>query len=558
MPSEPDSERPQALGPGTGEPRQEISTPSAAGPPSDTRIGTPSEQPPVRWREILAILVLVVLADVTIFRGLGFAGYALFFVGAPMLLVLGAPRPKSRAGFWILTIMLIALAGKMIWCGSGPLAACGFALLVAFAMALSGLCPHVLEVAVFASQTVLAGYEGLTHYWRSADRLGPAVKRGAWLDVGLPLVAFVAFGLLFIVANPDLLTSFGETMEWLLTSLRDWIVRFAPTWQEVLFWLAVIWLAIGLLRPVVSRALFEEGSQITTIVPEEGSAPIRALLYTAFRNTLVTVIVLFAVYLVFEFATLWFRDFPEGFYYSGYAHEGAAWLTVALALATVVLSVIFRGSVLLDSRLGRLRRLAWIWSVENLLLAIAVYHRMYIYIGFNGMTRKRTIGIFGISCVVAGFLLVVWKIARNRDFIWLLRRHLWALALALYLLALWPTDMIVHNYNVRRILSGDPAPSVQISVHPINSEGVLQLLPLVECENEIIREGVRAMLADRHDQAEALARRREREDWTSYQIADRVALEGLRAARAHWAEYKDLEKRKAARERFDDYAWDWY
>jgi hypothetical protein len=322
--------------------------------------------------------------------------------------------------------------------------------------------------------------------------------------VGLPLLAFVAFGLLFIVANPDLLTSFGETMEWVLTSLRDWIIRFAPTWQEVLFWLAVIWLAIGLLRPVVSRALFEEGSQITTLLPEEGSAPIRALFYSPFRNTLVTVIVLFAVYLVFEFKTLWFRVFPEGFYYSGYAHEGAAWLTVALALATVVLSVIFRGNVLLDPRLGRLRRLAWIWSLENLLLAIAVYHRMYIYIGFNGMTRKRTIGIFGISCVVAGFLLVVWKIARNRDFIWLLRRHLWALALALYLLALWPTDMIVHYYNVRRILTGDPAPSVQISVHPINSEGVLQLLPLVECDDAIIRDGVRAMLADRHDQAEAL------------------------------------------------------
>ena len=54
--------------------------------------------------------------------------------------------------------------------------------------------------------------------------------------------------------------------------------------------------------------------------------PAKAFVYPAFRNTLLTVIALFAAYLVFEFKTLWFRVFPEGFYYSGYAHQGAAWL----------------------------------------------------------------------------------------------------------------------------------------------------------------------------------------------------------------------------------------
>jgi hypothetical protein len=270
------------------------------------------------------------------------------------------------------------------------------------------------------------------------------------------------------------------------------------------------------------------------------------------------VIALFAVYLVFEFATLWFHKFRKGFYYSGYAHQGAAWLTLALALATLVLSLILRGRILSDPRLSRLRRLAWIWSMENLLLAVAVYHRLYIYIRFNGMTRMRTVGIFGISCVVAGFILVVWKIARNRDFVWLLRRHLWALALTAYLYTLWPVDTIVHGYNVRRILSGDPAPSVQISVHPISSEGVLSLLPLVECDDEIIREGVRALLAQRLDEAESLARRRRRQGWTTFQIADRVVLEGLRAARGSWAEYGDLKKRKAALSAFHEYAYQWY
>ena len=102
-----------------------------------------------------------------------------------------------------------------------------------------------------------------------------------------------------------------------------------------------------------------------------------------------------------------------------------------------------------------------------MLLAIAVYHRLYIYIGFNGMTRMRMVGIFGISAVLVGFLLVLWKIARNRGFLWLLHRHLWTVAMAVYVYSVIPVDVVVVQYNVHRILAGDPAQSVQISVHPI-------------------------------------------------------------------------------------------
>lgn len=524
-------------------PHGEVATPAVVLP----------DQPPVRWREIASILLLVVLSDVTIYRGAGFAGYGVFFLLAPVLLWLGAPRPRYAASFWLLAILFLPLIARMFWSGSWLLVGCGLALTVAFTMALAGLRPYVLETVVFASQTVMAGYEGLNQYGRSSQGRGVVVRRRVWLEFGLPTAALVAFGLLFIVANPDLASSFSETVRWLRTMAWDWIVRFAPSWQEVLFWIAVLWAAVGLLRPVITRALLEEkpgGPLETTRAP--------AILYGAFRNTLLTVIVLFAVYLVFEFQTLWGQVFPEGFYYSGYAHEGAAWLTVALALATAILSLIFRGRILGDPRQGRLRRLAWIWSLENMLLAVAVYHRLYIYIGFNGMTRMRTVGIFGMTCVVVGFVLVIWKIVRNRDFVWLMRRHLWALALTVYLFALTPVDFLAHSYNVRRILAGDPAPSVQISVHPITSEGVLTLLPLCDCDDPAIRDGVRALLAARLDAAETLAQKRATQGWTTLQASDRLLLDQLRAESDRWAEYQDPQPREAALKRFHQYAYRWY
>jgi len=77
--------------------------------PQDARGNGPREQPPVTPREILAILLLIVAADVTIYRGLGFAGYALFFLVAPLLLWLGAPRPSFGRSFFLIGLMLVLL-----------------------------------------------------------------------------------------------------------------------------------------------------------------------------------------------------------------------------------------------------------------------------------------------------------------------------------------------------------------------------------------------------------------------------------------------------------------
>lgn len=371
------------------------------------------------------------------------------FVVAPLLLVLAKACRRFDKPVWIVGGMLLLLALKLVWCGSALLVVAGFTLLVGFAMTLAGHTPYIVELAAYASQTVLAGYGGLLEYRNISTQMVPRIPRSGWLSVVLPIATVLIFGTLFVLANPDLLKTFGEGFEWFVVNVRGWLVSWLPSPLEPFFWLVVIWLTVELLRPVVRQAIME-GDDGATLLAKRALA--EAPLYNAFRNTLLTVIGLFAIYLVFEFATLWFREFPAGFYYSGCAHEGAAWLTVALALATVTLSLVFRGSILHDPRLQSLRRLSWIWSFQNILLAVAVYNRLFSYVGFNGMTQMRMVALFGMTAVVAGFVLVLVKIAHNKNFTWLVRHHLWALAITIYLFALTPVDTIVVNYNVGRIL----------------------------------------------------------------------------------------------------------
>lgn len=511
-------------------------------------------------RELVAVSGLVALADVTIFRGDGFGGLAVFWLLSPLLLALGRTKPKFDFATSIVAVMLGLLALRTAWLGSSLGTIWGAALLVAFSMTLAGLRPYLLEGVGYAVHLLAAGLVGWTDYAAAAQQLSPRIPRLAWLSLFLPLGAVVVFGAIFILANPDLVTALQQGSADFLNWLEQWAGRITfPGW-EIAFCLVSASAAIALLRPLMGKPTASSATAHSSSAPslplKESNTTRESPLFGAIQNTLLAVIVLFAVYLVFEFRTLWFREFPKGFYYAGYAHRGAAWLTAALALATVVLSAIFQGDLLKDPRLPRLKRLAWIWSALNLVLALSVYNRMHIYVDFNGMTRMRMIGLFGITSVVVGFSLVLWKIVHRRDFVWLLRRQLWTVAVATYLFAITPVDSLVHCYNVRQILSGDLAPAVQITEHPVNNEGVLQLEPLLRCRDPIIREGILAMLAERAVQLNL--DQSSKPHWSTFQLADQTLASRLQAQQSEWEPYLDSAKRREAWSRFREYAYQWY
>ena len=70
----------------------------------------------------------------------------------------------------------------------------------------------------------------------------------------------------------------------------------------------------GLCKPMMRNSVLARFSQSPpAIAPSE---PRESALFSAYANTLIAVIVLFAGYLAFGFQTLWLKEFPPGFYYS--------------------------------------------------------------------------------------------------------------------------------------------------------------------------------------------------------------------------------------------------
>lgn len=525
---------------------------------ADREPGEP-QGPPLERGLVVAVTLLATLADVTLFRSSGFAGPAVFLVAAPLLMLPVGRRRRFGGAIGLAFGLLVLLAARLLWCGSAVQIVVGFGVLSAFAMALSGQRPYVLRTFVFVTQTFMSGYAALYRQWRAVGRMSPRVTRTSWWGVVLPVAAVLMFGTLFVFANPNLVRAFGEGFANFAENVSGWFRDHGPRPAEVVFWLAAAWVAAGALRPLMRETLAREG--LPGEEPETVTAlePVPHPLFEGCRNTLVAVVVLFAAYLVFEFRTLWFREFPEGFHYSGYAHRGAFWLTMSLALATAVLSAVFQGELLDDPRIRSLRRLAWVWSFENLLLAVSVFNRLWIYVGYNGMTRMRVVGFLGTTAVVAGFVLVLVKIAARHDFVWLVRRQLWALAACVVLYAVMPVDGLVMGYNVRRVLAGDHAPAVQISRHPIDDEGMLQLFPLLDHEDDRIRAGIGALLAERrYGPADSRRVPEAPTGWTAWQWSRSRLNEEFANHAETLAAYEIPAERHAWRRVFDDYTYQWW
>lgn len=71
---------------------QDTSADQSPVPPRRQAVAAPdstSERAPVSWQELVAVGSIVLLAEVTLYRGHGYAGCALFFLLAPAFLLAG-------------------------------------------------------------------------------------------------------------------------------------------------------------------------------------------------------------------------------------------------------------------------------------------------------------------------------------------------------------------------------------------------------------------------------------------------------------------------------------
>lgn len=487
----------------TNEPEQALSNIPTVSPAVKPSSG--NEFLPIHFdqyaRAIGTSISLMVCAYLLWAQDFGNTGFAVFVITSAILFVWNlfrnailTCRHVDYSSVILFSFALLLGCIRLIW-QSNPLVCFAAVLhLLALALAMQGSRNGAFPLIPFAFQSVLDGVQRWIHLpWERVVN-GMSKNRFAWLTWGVPTAVGLMFLIPLIQSHPELASNVFRDFSLLLNNLISWVARINIV-SAVLVSMVGVW-SLGVLLPRI-------GTENSVSVMSTLAEPKRVysnIAYATSRNTLIVVNCIFVWFLVIEIRATWFREFPEGFIYSTYAHIGAAWLTIALAMSTIAMSVLFRPEIHNHPSISTLKKLAGGWSLCNSLLVIAVFYRLMIYVNFNGMTRMRIVGFVGVACVFAGFVIVNFRIVRQTSIARILNKQCRAFIWSIYLLALLPMDSISHGWNVSSIRSGYLAPAVQIAVQTISDEGLLCLLPLVNSDEPEIREGVAAVLAERFSQ----------------------------------------------------------
>ena len=198
--------------------------------PADAERIAPVDQTQQRGdrRLLLALLALVVLFDLLVYRGTGYTGVALAVLLAPFALLLGTRRPTWGVPSVIISALLSLTAAKLVWEGFELLCAIGLLLLVALAMSLRGAVPYVADLLGCLFQAPFAGVAALFAVRPGYGNSGRVDGLGVFFKVLLPLLLVILFGGIFIVANPDLLEAARARFDWFASEFFPRIGEYLP------------------------------------------------------------------------------------------------------------------------------------------------------------------------------------------------------------------------------------------------------------------------------------------------------------------------------------------
>lgn len=131
-----------------------------------------------------------------------------------------------------------------------------------------------------------------------------------------------------------------------------------------------------------------------------------------------------------------------------YVHEGAGLLIFSIVMAMLLLLFFFRGNLNFYNRSKWLKRGAYLWIVQNMILVVSVFFRDYYYIHAHGLAYKRIGVLVFLILVMSGLVTVFIKINRIKTSYYLLKINAWVVMISFVTASCLHWDEIIMRYNL--------------------------------------------------------------------------------------------------------------
>ncbi|MFT6844769.1 MAG: hypothetical protein ACJAUV_000957 [Flavobacteriales bacterium] len=315
--------------------------------------------------------------------------------------------------------------------------------------------PKINAVGLAAIASFLNFFQGTYQYVMSllnlanTNKASKAVLKFMKLGV-LPLLVIWVFALMYQTASPW----FDELAGNFLGLIEDGFVLFFEQLNPAKIGLVLLGTLIaGLAIYATSNTFFNEGiAKLTSTRTRERNkfySGKSTALFTEYKIGVLLFVGLNGLLLLvnaLDIYWVWFHFSWTGEFLKQFVHEGTYLLIFSILISAGLVLYFFKGNQHFLQKVW-LKRLAQLWLIQNILLAISVAVRNWWYVQYFALAFKR-IGVFYFLAFIIVALIAVVIMVRKQKSLYFLRKYNSLAALLIFFCMVIPNwNIVIAKYN---------------------------------------------------------------------------------------------------------------
>lgn len=148
---------------------------------------------------------------------------------------------------------------------------------------------------------------------------------------------------------------------------------------------------------------------------------------------------------------LWFDGtLPKGVSHKAFVHDGIGTLITSLVVAILIILFYFRGGINFYEKNKWIRRMAYVWIIQNIFMILSTAYRNNMYIQESGLSYKK-IGVYVyLLLTIIGLITAFIKVYKIRTNWYLFKTNALVYYFFLIIGCIPNWDMIITNYNIKK------------------------------------------------------------------------------------------------------------
>jgi hypothetical protein len=384
------------------------------------------------------VMELITMAGLLLFNKVKFRGIDAYYFVAWTFSAVAVVFVHTSMALWMNFVFFLMSCARLIW-------------------------PEYKHPMLSLFMMIVNLYLAQHHQWQRFAVYRKMGGRGGRFLKSLPMVAIaLVIVVIFIVIYNYASSYFQQSLSWIADGLNNFFsllvgkVDFFKVQFYVLGFTAISALIIRT-RPFRRMVRLGQKSSALERKRRETGRETLSMGLKRERNFGIALLALLNIVILLlnmlDITNIWFGNnvlsTEDGGVLKQFVHEGTYMLILSVIISAIMVLIFFRRNQNFYKNNAWLKRLTWLWLLQNAVLTVSVFIRNYLYIKYFNLAYLRIGVIIFLILVIIGLVLVAYKIwKRQRGFsVFAKGIHISLFVLLICSFINW--DRAIVNYNIQ-------------------------------------------------------------------------------------------------------------